>query len=180
MKARAPEHHRQSARRFLAASMAVMENGWMARDRSEKSNLTGNAALRATSWRSLWSMQLFITISVAAFMVRDFNLYESLPENILQILGCPPPPMLAHCALAGYVLTVMIPLVIHLLDGEQPAAEWRQLGFRSAFYCFYLFSGTLASYFLLVFVTGMILYLLEQASICLALAKSGQGNGQPV
>lgn len=164
--------------------MAVMENGWagnlMTPARNKKDDLTGTAALRATSWRSLWSLQLFITISVAAFMVRDFNLYESLPENVLQILGCPPPPLLAHCALAGYALTVMIPLVIHLLDGDPPVSEWRQLGFRSAFYCFYLFSGTLASYFLLVFITGMTLYLLEQASICLALAKSGQGNGQPV
>ncbi|MCM2265708.1 MAG: hypothetical protein NDI73_11020, partial [Desulfuromonadales bacterium] len=138
----------------------------------------GLEELRAISRRSQSSLQLFLAISAIAFLVRDFNLYEAFPESVLQILGCPPPPILAHIALAGYVFTVLIPLVIHLLSGEQPVSQWRHLGYRSAFYGFYLFSNTLAANFIAVFATGIILYMLEQANICLAIGKTSDGDGQ--
>jgi hypothetical protein len=184
MKPQAPYQNKQSVgKSLLEASLAVVAQGWagalIATARRKEPGLQGHDELRATSWRSLWSLQLFLTISIAAFFVRDFNLYEAFPENVLQILGCPPPPALAHIALAGYVVTVLIPLTIHLLSGEQPVAQWRHLGYRSAFYCFYLFSNTLAANFFLVFATGIILYLLEQASICVSIAKAGHGDGQP-
>ncbi|NJC89404.1 MAG: hypothetical protein FIB02_12890 [Desulfuromonas sp.] len=183
MKTQAPHQNKHSAgKKFLAASIAVVSQGWAANliapTRRTEDGLPANDALRATSWRSLWSLQLFLTISIAAFLVRDFNLYAAFPESVLQILGCPPPPTLAHIALAGYVFTVLTPLVIQLLSGEQPVAQWRHLGYRSAFYCFYLFSNTLAANFFLVFATGIFLYLLEQASICVAITKAGHGNGQ--
>lgn len=184
MKTRAPHPGRQlTGKSILEASLAVVAQGWAgaliatAQRKGEGSH--GHDDLRAASWRSLWSLQLFLTISIAAFFVRDFNLYEVFPESVLQILGCPPSPTLAHIALAGYVVTVLIPLVIHLLSGEQPVAHWRHLGYRSAFYCFYLFSATLANNFFLVFATGIALYLLEQASICVSIAKAGHGDGQP-
>lgn len=141
---------------------------------------SGMDELRALSRRSLWSLRLFLLISSAAFFARDFDLFAALPESILQILGCPPSPLLAHLALAGYVFTVLTPLVIHLLTGEQPMAQWRHLGYRAAFYGFYLFSNTLSANFLLVFAVGITLYLLEQGSICLALARTGQGDGQTI
>lgn len=183
MNTRAPSQNTKSAaKRFVEASSAVMAQGWagalIATARNKETGPQGSDELRATSWRSLWSLQLFLTISIAAFFVRDFNLYTTLPENVLQILGCPPPPTLAHLALAGYVVTVLIPLIIQLLSGEQTVAQWRHLGYRSAFYCFYLFSGTLAANFFLVFATGMFLYLLEQACICVSIARAGHGGGQ--
>lgn len=184
MKTGAPYQHSKSAgKRFIEAGMAMMAQGWAANlytaIRHKEEGVHGNDELRATSWRCLWSLQLFLTISIAAFLVRDFNLYAAFPESVLQILGCPPPPSLAHIALAGYVFTVLIPLVIQLLNGEQPVAQWRHLGYRSAFYCFYLFSNTLATNFFLVFATGMLLYLLEQACICISIARAGHGDGQP-
>ena len=81
-------------------------------------------------------------------------------------------------ALAGYVLTVLIPLGIHLLNSDLPVAHWRHLGYRSAFYGFFLCSNTLTTHFFLVFATGIFLYLLEQASICIAIARTGHGRGQ--
>lgn len=183
MKTQAPYQNKKSAgKKFFAASIAVVSQGWagnlIAPARPKEDGLHGNDELRATSWRSLWSLQLFLTVSIAAFLVRDFNLYEAFPESVLQILGCPPPPTLAHIALAGYIFTVLIPLVIQMLNGDQPVAQWRHLGYRSAFYCFYLFSNTLTVNFFLVFATGIILYLLEQATICIAIAKAGHGDGQ--
>ena len=183
MKSQAPYQMKQSAgKTFLNASLAVVAQGWagnlLTPARQQEDGLPGNDELRATSWQSLWSLQLFLTISIAAFLVRDYNLYTSLPEPVLQILGCPPPPILAHLALAGYVFTVLIPLAIHWLNGEQPVAHWRHLGYRAAFYAFFLFSATLAANFFLVFATGMFLYLLEQATICFAIAKAGHGGSQ--
>jgi len=42
----------------------------------------------------------------------------------------------------------------------------------------YLFSGTLTANFFLVFATGILLYLLEQATICFAIAKASHNDGQ--
>lgn len=174
---------KSTGQELFDACLAVVAQGWagalLANLRRRGSGTHNQDELRATSWRSLWSLQLFLTISIAAFFAKDFNLYETFPENVLQILGCPPPPSLAHIALAGYVVTVLIPLVIQLLSGEHPVTQWRHLGYRSAFYCFYLFSNTLAANFFLVFATGIVLYLLEQACICVSIAKTGHGNDQP-
>ena len=184
MKTGAPHQQQKSAgKRFIEAGMAMMAQGWAANlftsIRPGEERMHGSDDLRSTSWRCLWSLQLFLTISIAAFLVRDFNLYAAFPESVLQILGCPPPPTLAHIALAGYAFTVLTPLAIQLLNGEQPVAQWRHLGYRSAFYCFYLFSNTLAANFFLAFATGMFLYLLEQACICISIARAGHGDGQP-
>lgn len=181
MKTRAfHSNHRFAGKGLIEAGLAVVSQGWAGQLLRHKDvSPSGGDELRAASWRSLWSLQLFLTLSIAAFLVRDVNLYAVLPESILQVLGAPPPPVLAHIALAGYVFTVMIPLTIRVINGEQPVAQWRHLGYRSAFYCFYLFSATLATHFFMVFATGMILYLIEQAGICLAIARAGHGNGQP-
>lgn len=134
--------------------------------------------LRAVSRQSLWSLQIFLVISIAAFLVRDFDLYATFPESVLLILGCAPPPVLAHIALAGYIFTVVTPLTIQLFNEEHPVAQWRHLGYRAAFYCFYLFSNTLTANFILVFATGIVLYLLEQIAVCVAISKTHQGDGQ--
>lgn len=185
MKTQPPTPHRQTARkqRFDASTAAGVQS-WagtlIAAARHQEGTLPGSDEPQAASWHSLWSLQLFLTISIAAFFVRGFDLYVALPENVLQILGCPPPPTLVHLALAGYVLTVLLPLGIHLLNGEKPAAQWRHLGYRSAFYAFYLCSGTLTAHFFLVFTTGILLYLLEQAALCFLIARAGRSDGQLV
>jgi hypothetical protein len=135
--------------------------------------------LRDSAKRGLWQLQLFLLISCGAFLVRDFNLYTTFPESVLQVLGCPPPPVLVYLALAGYLVTAMIPLTIHLLTGEAPTAQWRHLGYRTAFYLFFLWSGTLTAHFALVFIAGVALYLLEQLGIGLASSRTSQRSGQP-
>ena len=133
---------------------------------------------RGSAKRGMWQLQLFLLISCVAFLVRDFNLYATFPENVLQVLGCPPPPVLVYLALAGYIVTAMIPLTIHLLSGETSTAQWRHLGYRAAFYLFFLWSGTLAAHFAVVFIAGVALYLLEQLCIGLASTRTIEGNGQ--
>ena len=135
--------------------------------------------LRTLSRRGLWSLQLFLLVSCAFFLVRDFNLYTTFPEPVLQVLGCAPPPSLVYLALAGYLVTALIPLALGLLGGEKPALQWRHLGYRAAFYLFFLWSGTLSAHFASVFIAGVALYLLEQFAICLASSRTSEGSGQP-
>ena len=137
-------------------------------------------ALRSLSRCGLSDLQRFILLSAAAFLARDFNLYRELPENVLQILGCAPPPHLVLIALAGYVFTVVTPLLIHLLNGDRPAANRWHLLYRSAFYLFFLCSQSLDRYFMLVLGTGMTLYLLEQSLLALLISRHQQGNSLPV
>ena len=135
--------------------------------------------LRGIFRRGLSDLQRFILISAACFMIRDFDLYQAFPEEVLQILGCAPPPQLVLIALAGYVFTVITPLFIHLCRGDKPVANRWHLLYRSIFYLFFLCSQSLDSYFMLVLGTGLILYLLEQTVIGTAISRLNHGNGQP-
>jgi hypothetical protein len=135
--------------------------------------------LRGLSRRGLSDLQRFILVSAAVFMVRDFNLYEAFPEEVLQILGCAPPPQLVLIALAGYVFTVVTPLLIHLCQGDKPAVSHWHLLYRSIFYLFFLCSQTLDAYFMLVLGIGLLLYLLEQTCVGVSIHRLNHGNGHP-
>ena len=121
--------------------------------------------LRCIFRHGLCDVQRFILISAAFFMMRDFDLYQAFPEDILQILGCAPPPQLVLIALAGYVFTVITPLLIHFCRADKPTENRWHLAYRSIFYFFFLCSQSLDSYFMLVLGTGLILYLLEQSLV---------------
>jgi hypothetical protein len=135
--------------------------------------------LRGAFQRGLSDLQRFILISSAAFMVRDFNLYQAFPEDVLQILGCAPPPQLVLIALAGYVFTVITPLFVHLCRADKPVVNRWHLLYRSSFYLFFLFSQSLDTYFMLVLGVGMVLYLLEQSLVGLSIYRLGHGDRQP-
>jgi hypothetical protein len=136
--------------------------------------------LRGIFQRGLSDLQRFILISAAFFMARDFDLYQAFPEQVLQILGCAPPPHLVLIALAGYAFTVLMPLLIHLLSGEAPAPSRWHLLYRSSFYLFFLCSQSLTSYFMLVLCLGLLLYLLEEGLVGLLLHRRLQTNRLPV
>ena len=123
------------------------------------------ASLHAMSRKGLWSLLMFLMASVAAFLSQDFNLYQSLPEPILEVLGCPPPETLIHLALTGYSFTVVVPVLIRMATGENPVISWYHLPCRVAFYLFYLVSTTLPENFLAAFTIGALLYGVEQIGI---------------
>lgn len=129
-------------------------------------------SLHALSRKGLWGLLLFLFASVAAFMVQDFNLYQSFPESVLQILGCPPPAFLIHLALTGYSFTVVVPVLIRMATGDTPVVRWHHLACRSIFYLFYLASTTLAENFAAVITIGIILYAVEQVGIWVYLYKN--------
>jgi hypothetical protein len=136
--------------------------------------------LRGLFRRGLSDVQRFILISSAAFMIRDFDLYQALPENVLQILGCAPPPHLVLIALAGYVFTVVVPLLIHMINGDKPATNHWHLLYRSSFYLFFLCSQSLNSYFMLVLGLGLFLYFLEQSLVGVLIYRLQHDRSLPV
>jgi len=123
------------------------------------------AMLHALSRKGLWGLLVFLVASVAAFMVQDFNLYQSFPEPVLEILGCPPPATLIHLALTGYSFTVVVPVLIRMATGENPVISWYHLPCRVVFYLFYLASTTLPENFVAAFTIGCLLYVVEQVGI---------------
>jgi hypothetical protein len=135
--------------------------------------------LRGAFQRGLSDLQRFILISSAFFMIRDFDLYQAFPEDVLQILGCAPPPQLVLIALAGYVFTVITPLFVHLCRGDKPVVNRWHLAYRSIFYLFFLFSRSLDSYFMLVLGIGLILYLLEECLVGMLIHRLQQGSRLP-
>lgn len=129
--------------------------------------------------RGLSDLQRFILISAAFFMIRDFDLYQAFPEDVLQVLGCAPPPQLVLGALAGYVFTVITPLFVNFCRGDKPVVNRWHLGYRSIFYFFLLCSQSLDSYFMLVLGTGVILYLLEECLVGMRIYRLQHGSSFP-
>lgn len=184
MTSRAPEHHDQRSKSsaVLTESSPTTTHrpvGLSHSMRHPDRGLGQGEPLRAISKRSLWSLQLFLLISCAAFLVRDFDLYATFPESVLQILGCAPPPLLVQIALGGYIFTVVTPLLIHMINGDPPALSGWHLAYRSIFYLFFLCSNTLTAHFVPVFAAGVSLYLLEQTCVGLGIYRLNHGDRQP-
>lgn len=134
-----------------------------------------STALHALSQKGLWGLLFFLLAGVAAFLVQDFNLYQSFPEPVLQILGCPPPATLIHLALTGYSFTVVVPVLIRMATGDNPVVGWHHFLCRSVFYLFYLVSTTLPENFVAVMCIGSLLYAVEQVGIWSYMYKQLRG-----
>ncbi|MEA3545461.1 MAG: hypothetical protein U9R69_09625 [Thermodesulfobacteriota bacterium] len=127
---------------------------------------------------SLISLLLFLLISIIAFTFKDFNLFESASESMRQILGYPPPAYLISVALAVYCFSSAILTLTAMANEAQPTQKWNHLGYRSAFFIFYCFSGAIAANFLPVLLVGLSLYGLDQCHILIHTAKENhEGKG---
>ncbi len=119
----------------------------------------------ALSRRGLWGMLAFIVISGLALQFRAIDLFAGLPDNVRCIIGAPPPPALIHVVLAVSTLSSIIITIGRMAGEENPAGSWTRLcsslAFRSVFYLFYATANALEENFLLVFVAGMIVLVLE-------------------
>jgi len=127
---------------------------------------------------SLMSLVLFLLISIMAFTFKDFNLFESASESVRQILGYPPPAYLISIALAVYCFSSAILTLTAMANDAQPTQKWNHLGYRTAFFAFYCFSGAIAANFLPILLVGLSLYGLDQCHIWLHNAKENhEGKG---
>ena len=133
-----------------------------------------SSSLQQMSSRSLWELICFLVISMVAYASRDFNLFETASEPLRQILGCPPPAYLINIALAVYGFSAAVLTLTAMARQRRPEGRWNHLGYRSAFYVFFCFSGAIAGNFLAVLLVGLFLYGLDQCHIwsCLGHANS--------
>jgi len=170
---------RKNSEKLRKASSIPVAGHWLGHDVAEQQS-TGPrmtaTALHALSRKGLWGLLFFLLASIAAFLVQDFNLYHAFPEPVLQILGCPPPATLIHLALTGYSFTVVVPVLIRMATGENPAIGWHHLLCRSVFYLFYLVSTTLPENFMAVICIGILLYAVEQVAIWSYIHKHLRGG----
>lgn len=117
------------------------------------------------SRKGLLEMLQFLLISGCAFAVQDFNLFASLPEQVRQVLGCPPPAILTNIALTIYFIAVMIPQCISLAGDSRPIRTCHHLGYLVTFYLFYFISNALSANFIGVLIVGLTIYAIGQVSI---------------
>lgn len=117
--------------------------------------------LHANSRRGLWGIAAFLLISIIALLCRDVNVLDAFPEHVRVILGNPPSPYLIHVVLAVSTISALIIIAGRLADNGTPGRIWSQLGHRSAFFLLYFFSNALDKNFLLIFLAGMAVLLLE-------------------
>lgn len=121
--------------------------------------------LHALSRRGLWEILLFVLISIGTLSLKEFNLFGSVSEPVRQLLGYPPPAYLVSVALAVYCFSAMTLVLTQMANDAEPIPKWTHLGYRTVFYVFYIFSGSLANHFMAVFFVGICLYGVEQTHL---------------
>lgn len=127
---------------------------------------------------NLWGLASFVLISIIAFSCKEFNLFESASEPVRQILGTPPPALFINIALVVYCVSAFILTLTSIASDSVPAPAWKNLGYRSAFYLFYSFSGAISGHFIPVLLVGLFLYALDQCHIWVYNSKAVQERNE--
>lgn len=117
--------------------------------------------------KNLISLIAFLGISIVAFTFKDFNLFESASVGMKVWLGAPPAAYLINIALAVYCFSAGVLLLTDIAYNKKPKFQLSNLGYRSAFFVFFCFSGTISANFIPVLLVGISLYGLEQTHISL-------------
>jgi len=127
--------------------------------------------------QNLLSLVLFLLISIGAYAFRDFNLFAISSEPVRQLLGCPPPAYLINIALAVYCFSSATLTLTAMANDARPIQKWNHLGYRSAFFVFYSFSGAISTNFVAVLIVALSLYGLDQLHIWFYHFKESHQDG---
>jgi len=109
--------------------------------------------LERASGSGLWSMVLFLLVSLAAF--NGFSFVPSLSDEARRMLGAPPPGELISLALVVYAFSGIIRTLARMSRNVKPYMGLMHAGFFTAFYIFYHLSGVLPDNFWAVFFAGI-------------------------
>ena len=113
----------------------------------------------------LLSLSIFMLISVIVWLNRGFDLFGMSSDGMKEILGTPPPAYLISIVLVLYMVSNMVLTLTAIAKDKAPESRWSQLGYRSAFFLFYGFSGMIAMNFIPVLMVGLFLYGLDQLHV---------------
>lgn len=128
-------------------------------DQQRRDSLARIGRLQRRSGNGPICLAVFIAISIAA--QQDFSLIPSLPDDIRDMLGHPPSPNMISAALVLYSFSAIIMVLTRMVSGSEKYGGITHVGYLSAFYMFYHFSGSLSDNFWAVFAAGVTVLLLE-------------------
>jgi hypothetical protein len=116
--------------------------------------------LRARANRGLFALALFLVISIGA--VNNFDFLPSFPPHIIEILGQPPSSKMISAALMLYSFSAIILILSRMMSGAvSNYSGIAHVGYLSAFFFFYHFSGAMNESFWAVFAAGLTVLGLE-------------------
>lgn len=109
--------------------------------------------LERASGNGLWSMVLFLLVSLAAF--DGFSFVPDLSDETRRMLGAPPPGEMISLALVVYSFSGIIRTLARMTKNVKPYLGLMHAAFFTAFYIFYHLSGVLPDNFWAVFFAGI-------------------------
>ena len=127
--------------------------------------------LHGPSRRGLWGILLFMSLSAVTLYCSESGLLAAAPAEIKGLFGEPPPADLLHLALAVSWLSAFV-LILGRMGGDgKPGYNWCNIGLPTAFYPLYVFSDPSGTNFPAVFAAGLVLLIVEHASVMFHAAR---------
>ena len=108
---------------------------------------------------SKWWTALFALVSLGAAV--NFRFFPPISEKMKQLLGVSPSPSLISIALIVYAFSALVLILGHMNTGPRRFRGWSHIGYLSAFYLFYYYTGALRDNFWAVFIAGLTILGLE-------------------
>jgi hypothetical protein len=121
--------------------------------------------LHALSRRGLWGILLFMSLSAVTLYCSESGLFAMVPSDVKELFGEPPPAHLLHIAVAVSWLSAFVLILGRRAGDGKPCYSWYNIGLPTAFYPVYVFSDPAGSRFPAVFAAGLVLLIVEHASV---------------
>jgi hypothetical protein len=121
--------------------------------------------LHALSRRGLWGILLFLTVSAVTLYCSEAGLFASIPSGVKELFGDPPPAHLLYIALAVSWLSAFILILGRRTGDGKPCYSWYNIGVPTLFYPLCIFSDRSGTFFPAVFAAGLILLVVEHATV---------------
>ena len=121
--------------------------------------------LYINSRSGLWGVFIFLTASAIALFFNEQSLAGSLPVSIMDRLGSTPSTILVNCVFGASTISSLICIAGRIYHDREPGKTSTHLCFRVFFYLLYFISGDLASYFNVVFISGLVVLGLQHYNV---------------
>lgn len=125
----------------------------------QEDSLDNIRRLKTRASRGLFSLAIFMTISIGA--VRDFDFLPSFPPHFRALLGRPPSSNMISAALMLYSFSAIILILSRMMSGASTNTGIAHVGYLSGFFFFYHFAGAMEENFWAVFAAGVTILALE-------------------
>ena len=125
----------------------------------QQDSLENIRRLKTRASRGMFSLAVFVTISIGA--VRDFDFLPSFPSHVRSLLGRPPSSNMISAALMLYSFSAIILILSRMMSGASTNTGLAHVGYLSGFFFFYHFAGAMEENFWAVFAAGITILSLE-------------------